>query len=53
MEAVFQFLMEHADLIKLLFDAISSGVPKEKLVEQIKKEMVEASDAAMRAALAP
>ncbi len=41
------FLLEHADLIGLLKDAIDGGASKEELVKTIKASMVAASDAEM------
>lgn len=51
MAIALKFLFEHLDLLELLFEAISGGVTKEKIVAQIKKEIVKASKARMRAEL--
>lgn len=42
-----QFLLEHAELIGLLFSAIKAGLSPDALKEKIKAEMVLASDAQM------
>lgn len=44
-------LLEHADLITLIVQAIEGGVTKASLVKAIEAEMVNASDAAMKAEL--
>lgn len=41
------FLLQHADLIGLLKDALDGGADKDELVKTIKASMVAASDAEM------
>jgi hypothetical protein len=45
------FLATHSDLIVLLIRALDGGASKEALKRAIQREMVAASDAAMRAEL--
>lgn len=49
--AVATFLLEHADLIEVLYDAIRGGASKDELKKAIRASMVAASDAAMLAEL--
>lgn len=42
------FLLEHADLIQLVAQALEGGAPKDALMEAIRKEMVAAADAQMK-----
>lgn len=48
MDVALRFLIEHVDLIELLFEAVTGGVSKERIVDQIKSEIVEASRERMR-----
>lgn len=50
-EDVASFLVGHSDLIGLVYDAINKGLSKDQLMAAIKREMVEASDAAVKAQL--
>ncbi len=51
-ETILLFLAQHFELVDLLFDAITNkGVDHRKIVAAIKREMIEASDAQMRAEL--
>ena len=45
---IFSFILKHADLIKLLADAVQGGVQHEHLLTAIKREMTLASDALAR-----
>ena len=48
LEAIFAFLVEHADIISLIKTAIEAGVSKDSLAKAIQAEMVAASDAEMK-----
>jgi len=47
------FLLEHADLIGELSNAIKGGASKDDLKKAIRDSLVAASDAAMKAELGP
>lgn len=42
------FLLEHADLIGLIMNAVEAGMEKETLMNAVKAAMVAASDAEMK-----
>lgn len=47
--AILSFLVSNLDLFELIFDAITNkGVSKDEMMAQIKKQMVDASDALMK-----
>lgn len=45
---VLSLLLQHADVISLIVEALEGGTAKSALVRAIKAEMVNASDAEMR-----
>lgn len=51
LEDLAKFLLDHADLIKDLYDALEQGVNKDSLKKTILDAKVAASDAQMKAAL--
>lgn len=48
MITVLMFLLEHADLIEALRDALKGGATREELLKTIRASQVAASDALMR-----
>jgi hypothetical protein len=46
--AIAGFLLEHADLITLVMNAIKGGANKDNIVKAIQAEMLAASDAEMK-----
>lgn len=47
------FLIEHEELLKAIAAALEAGATKEAILLAVRQAMVEASDARMRAELAP
>ena len=48
--AIFGFLLEHADIFQLLYDAISNGrLTKDQVTKALQREIWAASDAAIDA----
>jgi hypothetical protein len=50
--ALLSFITSHFELIELLYETVvTRSVPRAKVIEALKREMTEASDAQMRAEL--
>ncbi len=45
---VLALLAEHADLLEVIFEALTGGVEKDALKKVIRSEMLKASDAVMK-----